>query len=74
MKKKSKITRLEMYVARLPKNRYVCDCADRLDYLPSPITIIRHSVYQACGKCRWPLSVAISLDKARKVQRGVECA
>ena len=72
MKKTSKTTRLEKYVARLPKNRYACDCADRLDYLPSPITIIRHSVYQACGKCRRPLSIAISLDEARKVQEALK--
>ena len=68
MKNKSKITKLEKYVAGLPRNKYACDCADRFDYLPSPITIIRHSVYQACGKCRRPLTIAISLDKARKVQ------
>ena len=66
--KKSKITRLEKHVANLPRNLYACDCAYKYDYLPSPILVIRHSVYQACGKCRWPLSVAISLDEARKVQ------
>ena len=69
---KSKTTRLEKYVAGLPRNKYACDCADRLDYLPSPITIIRHSVYQACGKCRGPLSIAIALEEARKVQRGLK--
>ena len=65
---KSKTTRLEKYVAGLPRNPYACDCMDRLDYLPSPIMVVRHSVYQACGKCRRPLSIAISLDEARKVQ------
>ena len=72
MKKTSKTTRLEKYVAGLPRNKYACDCADRLDYLPSPIMVIRHSVYQACGKCRRPLSIAISLDKARLVQKGLK--
>jgi len=65
---KSKITRLEQHVSKLPRNRYACDCAYRYDYLPSPIMIVRHSVYQACGKCRRPLSIAISLEEARKVQ------
>ena len=69
MKKNSKITRLEKYVAGLPKNLYACDCADKLDYLPSPIMIIRHSVYRACGKCRRPLSIAISLEDARLIQQ-----
>ena len=68
---KSEITRLERHVANLPRNRYACDCADKYDYLPSPVMAIRHSVYQACGKCRGPLSVAISLEEARKVQRGL---
>ena len=72
MEKKSKTTRLEKYVAGLPKNLYACDCADKLDYLPSPIMIIRHSVYRACGKCRRPLSVAISPEEARKVQKGLK--
>ena len=72
MKKKSKTTRLEKYVVGLPRNKYACDCADRLDYLPSPILVIRHSVYQACGKCRRPLSIAISLDEARKVQEALK--
>ena len=66
---KSKITRLERHVANLPRNLYTCDCVDKYDYLPSPVMIVRHSVYQACGKCRGPLSVAISLEEARKVQR-----
>lgn len=70
--KKSKTTRLEGYVARLPRNKYACDCAYRYDYLPSPVMIIRHSVYQACGKCRRPLSIAISLEEARKVQKGLK--
>lgn len=65
---KSKITRLERHVSNLPRNRYACDCVDKYDYLPSPVMVIRHSVYQACGKCRGPLSVAISLEEARKVQ------
>ena len=69
MKKNSKITQLERHVAGLPRNKYACDCAYRLDYLPSPITIIRHSVYQACGKCGGPLSVAISLEEARLIQQ-----
>ena len=72
MKKNSKITQLERHVAGLPRNKYACDCADRLDYLPSPITIIRHSVYQACGKCRRPLTIAISPEEARKVQEVIE--
>jgi hypothetical protein len=67
--KKSKITRLEYHVARLPRNKYACDCAYRYDYLPSPIMIVRHSVYLACGKCRRPLSVAISLEEARLIQQ-----
>lgn len=70
--KKAKITRLEKYVAGLPRNLYACDCADKLDYLPSPIMVIRHSVYQACGKCRRPLSVAIALEEARRVQRALK--
>lgn len=72
MKKKSKLTRLERYVAKLPVNKYACDCADKLDDLPSPIMIIRHSVYRACGKCRRPLSIAIPLEEARKVQEVIE--
>ena len=68
--KKPKITRLEKYVAGLPRNLYACDCAYKYDYVSPPIMIIRHSVYQACGKCRRPLSVAISLEEARKVQSG----
>lgn len=67
--KKSKITRLEKYVAGLPRNKYACDCAYRYDYLPSPIMIVRHSVYQACGKCRRPLSIAVSLEEARLIQQ-----
>jgi len=67
--KKSKITRLEKYVAGLPRNKFACDCAYRYDYLPSPVMVIRHSVYQACGKCRRPLSVAISFEEARRVQQ-----
>ena len=67
--KKSKSTKLEQHVASLPRNLYACDCADKLDYLPSPVMVIRHNVYQACGKCRGPLSVAISLEEARRVQR-----
>ncbi len=66
--KKAKITRLEKYVAGLPRNKYGCTCAYKYDYLPAPIMIVRHSVYQACGKCRRPLSIAISLEEARKVQ------
>ena len=69
---KSKITRLEQHVSKLPRHRYACDCVDKYDYLPSPVMVIRHSVYQACGKCRGPLSVAISLEEARKVQRGLK--
>lgn len=69
MKKKSKITKLEHHVAKLPINKYVCDCAYKYDYIPSPIMIIRHSVYRACGKCRRPLSIAISLEEARKIQQ-----
>ena len=72
MKKNSKTTRLEKYVAELPRNRYACDCMDKYDYLSPPIMIIRHSVYQACGKCRRPLSIAIPLEEARKVQRGLK--
>ena len=67
--KKAKITRLEKYVSKLPRNKYGCTCAYKYDYLPSPVMVIRHSVYQACGKCRRPLSVAASLEEARKVQR-----
>ena len=66
---KSKITRLERYVANLPRNLYACDCAYRYDYLPAPVMIVRHSVYQACGKCRRPLSIAISLEEARLIQQ-----
>ena len=66
--KKAKITRLEKYVSKLPRTKLACDCAYRYDYLPAPIMIVRHSVYQACGKCRRPLSIAISLEEARKVQ------
>ena len=69
---KSKITHLEQHVSKLPRNLYACDCADKYDYLPSPVMVIRHSVYRACGKCRGPLSVAISLEEARKVQRGLK--
>lgn len=72
MKKESKITKLEQHVAGLPRTKYACDCADRYDYLPSPVMVIRHSVYQACGKCRWPLSVVISLEEARKVQEALK--
>ena len=56
MKKNSKITQLERHVAKLPVNKYVgnCNCAYQYDYLPSPIMVVRHSVYQACGKCRRP--------------------
>lgn len=71
--KKSKITRLEKYVAGLPRNRYACDCVDKYDYVSPPIMIIRHSVYRACGKCRRPLSVAISLEEARRVQEACQC-
>lgn len=70
--KKSKITRLEQHVSKLPRNKYACDCADKYDYLPSPVMIIRHSVYQACGKCRGPLSIAIALEEACKVQKGLK--
>ncbi len=66
--KKSKITRLEKYVAGLPRNKYACDCVDKYDYVLPPVMVIRHSVYQACGKCRRPLSIAISLEEARRVQ------
>jgi len=67
--KKRKITRLEKYVAGLPRNKFACDCAYRYDYLPSPVMVIRHSVYLACGKCRRPLSIAISLEEARLIQQ-----
>lgn len=70
--KKSKITRLERHVANLPRNRYACDCADKYDYVLPPVMIIRHSVYRACGKCRRPLSIAISLEEARKVQKEIK--
>ena len=69
--KKPKSTRLERHVANLPRNPYACDCAYKYDYLPSPIMIIRHSVYRACGKCHRPLSIAISLEEARKVQKAL---
>ena len=60
---KSKITRLEKYLSKLPRTKLACDCADKLDYLPSPVMVVRHSVYQACGKCRGPLSIAIPMEK-----------
>ena len=66
--KKSKITRLEKYVSKLPRTKLACDCASKYDYVAPPVMIVRHSVYQACGKCRRPLSIAISLEEARKVQ------
>ena len=67
--KKAKSTRLERHVAGLPRTKLACDCARRDDYLPPPVMIVRHSVYQACGKCRRPLSVAISLEEARLIQQ-----
>lgn len=70
--KKAKITRLEKYVANLPRNLYACDCVDKYDYVLPPVMVIRHSVYQACGKCRRPLSIAISLKEAHKVQKGLK--
>lgn len=70
--KKAKITRLEKYVSKLPRTKLACDCVDKYDYLPPPVMIVRHSVYQACGKCRRPLSVAIPLEKARKIQQSNE--
>lgn len=69
MKKKSKTTRLEKYIAKLPRNRYACECVYRYDFIPPPIMIVRHSVYQACGKCRRPLTIAISLEEARVIQQ-----
>lgn len=70
MKKNSKVTQLERHVAKLPVNKYACDCAYRYDYVPPNTMVIRHSVYRACGKCRRPLSIGISLEEARKVQEG----
>ena len=70
--KKPKITRLEKYVSKLPRNKYGCDCVNKYDYVSPPIMIVRHSVYEACGKCRRPLSVAISLEESRKVQEGLK--
>lgn len=70
--KKAKITRLEKYVANLPVNKYACKCVYRYDYVPPNIMVIRHSVYRACGKCRRPLSIAISLEEARKIQKQEE--
>lgn len=67
--KKSKITRLERYVEKLPRNMYACKCVYKYDYVPPPVMVIRHSVYRACGKCRRPLSIAISLEEARKIQQ-----
>ena len=67
--KKRKITRLEKYVAGLPRTKLACDCAHKYDYVSPPIMIVRHSVYQACGKCRRPLSIAVSLEEARLIQQ-----
>lgn len=69
MKKKRKITKLERHVWGLPTNRYACDCAYQYDYTPPDIMVIRHSVYRACGRCRRPSSIAISLEEARKIQK-----
>lgn len=69
MKKKRKITKLEHHVTKLPVNKYACDCAYQYDYMPPDIMVIRHSVYRACGKCRRPLSIGISLEEARKIQK-----
>lgn len=70
--KKSKLTKLERHIAKLPVNKYACDCVYQYDYVPPDIMIIRHSVYLACGKCRRPLTIAISLEEARKVQEVIE--
>ncbi len=67
--KKPKITRLEKYVSKLPRTKLACDCAYKYDYVSPPVMVIRHSVYRACGKCRRPLSVAISLEEARLIQQ-----